>query len=194
LTQHDSITPLRIDEAVNIFDSMPNQLMSFEEAFNEILSKSNITTISDPIPQISSPHKFKYDVAISYSGSDKHVARELSVLLNNSGVRVFFDEDEPQLIWGQDLAVFFESVYRDESKYCIIIVSKEYIERTWTNHERQAAISRAIANRGERYVLQVKLDESVLPGIPSTISYMSFKDHSPEQIAGIVVKILNADS
>jgi hypothetical protein len=68
--------------------------------------------------------------------------------------------------------------------------SREYVDRQWTNHERQHAQARAIKERGREYILPIKLDESELPGMPPTIGYLSLTEMGIDQIAEILLKKL----
>jgi hypothetical protein len=72
----------------------------------------------------------------------------------------------------------------------VILVSKEYIERQWTNHERRSAQARALQERGGEYILPVKIDDSELPGMPPTIGYVSLAELGVERIAELLVRKL----
>lgn len=62
-------------------------------------------------------------------------------------------------------------MFRNKSRYCVIIVSKDYVERDRTNHERQSAVARGIRERGKEYILPVKLDDGIeLAGVADTIA------------------------
>ncbi|RGL79661.1 TIR domain-containing protein [Eggerthella lenta] len=44
-----------------------------------------------------------YDVALSFAGEDRQVVEEIALMLVESGVRVFYDEFEQDILWGKDL-------------------------------------------------------------------------------------------
>ena len=92
------------------------------------------------------------------------------------GYEVFYDRFFPEQLWGKDLAVFFEDVFRKKSRFCVIFVSKQYVERDWTNHERRSAVSRLIESKGQEYILPIKVEDVELPGMQPTIGYLSLKD------------------
>jgi hypothetical protein len=134
-----------------------------------------------------------YDVAISFAGPQRAIAEALANHLRDAGFEVFYDGFFPEQLWGKNLATFFEDVFRRKSRYCVVIVSKDYLERDWTNHERQSAVARAIHERGNEYILPIKVDEDVeLPGVPDTIGYVSLRQHSVEKIAEILIAKLRA--
>jgi len=66
-----------------------------------------------------------------------------------------------------------------------MFVSKEYVEKKWTRHERRSALSRAIAEEGE-YVLPVRFDDSIVPGLPDTVQYLTTQDYDPAALAALI--------
>jgi hypothetical protein len=131
-----------------------------------------------------------FDVAISFAGPQRELAEALAKKVREAGFDVFYDAFFPEQLWGKDLAVFFDEVFRTKSRYCVIFVSQDYINRDWTSHERQSAVARSIKERGNEYILPIKVDQVELPGVPPTIGYVSLKEHSIDQIAEMLVKKL----
>ena len=113
----------------------------------------------------------EFDVALSFAGRDRKHADELAKLLKATGVSVFYDEFFKASLWGKDLYQHLQSVYRDKARYCVVFVSKAYVTRDWTNHELKQAQARAFGNDRE-YILPLKLDNSLLPGLNHTVGYL----------------------
>lgn len=139
-------------------------------------------TMATPIPVGPA-----YDLAISFASPQRDIAEAIANRVRDAGFEVFYDRFYPEQLWGKDLAVFFDEVFRKKARYCLIIVSNEYIERDWTNHERRSAVSRMIESKGQEYILPVKVHDVGLPGVQSTIGYVSLQDYSVEQIADMVL-------
>ena len=134
----------------------------------------------------TSPSSF--DVAISFAGSQRQVAEAIATRVRDAGFEVFYDRFFPEQLWGKDLAVFFDEVFRKKSRFCVIVVSQDYIDRDWTNHERQSAVERAIKERGREYILPVKVSDDIeLPGVPGTVGYVSLSQYSIEQVADMLI-------
>lgn len=114
----------------------------------------------------------KFDVAISFAGAERAWAEQLAELVRNEGYEVFCDTDYEEQLWGKDLIVFFDEIYRKRSRYCVIFISQEYKDRMWTNHERKSAQSRALEERGHEYILPVRVDDTDLPGLQPTIGHI----------------------
>jgi hypothetical protein len=91
-------------------------------------------------------------VAISFAGSDREYAYSLAQLFKKEDVRVFYDEDEEAELPGRNLYIHLYDIYANQSRYCVMLVSKAYAEKSWTNHERSAAQERAFKERGSDYL------------------------------------------
>ena len=88
-----------------------------------------------------------------------------------SHVRVFYDQFVEATLWGKDLYQHLETIYKDQAKYCVVFVSKTYIKKNWTKDELRQAQARSFASDRE-YILPVRVDDAVLPGLPPTIGYL----------------------
>lgn len=132
----------------------------------------------------------KYDIAVSFAGTERGLAEELSKRVREEGFEVFYDGFYPEQLWGKDLVSFFDRIYRKLSRFCVMFVSREYAERMWTTHERRSAQARALQERGREYILPVRVDDTDLDGLPPSIGYVSLKEESIERIAQLLVKKL----
>lgn len=54
----------------------------------------------------------------------------------------------------------------------MIFVSKAYKEHAWTTHEIRSARARALNEKGNEYILPIKVDETELDGLVPTIGYL----------------------
>lgn len=78
---------------------------------------------------------FTWDVAISFAGENREVAKQLKELLKERGLEVFYDFDQQAQLWGKDLNKLLSDVYQNEALFMVIIVSKDYPEKDWANFE-----------------------------------------------------------
>jgi len=127
-----------------------------------------------------------YDIAISFAGEDRAVAEKLASLLVAKGLDVFYDDYELANLWGRDLYVHLSKIYKDEAKYCLMLVSEHYAKKQWTSHERRAAQARAFAENSE-YILLLRLDDALVDGILDTIGFLDYRKVSEERIVDSVV-------
>jgi hypothetical protein len=131
----------------------------------------------------------KYDLAISFAGEQRKIAESFARRLDSSGYSIFYDEFEQAALWGQDLTIKLGEVYSNEARFCLILVSNEYIKKAWTNIERQNALSRMMNTRSD-YILCLKIDEVSLPGLPSVIGYLSLATLGESKIYKILLQKL----
>lgn len=129
----------------------------------------------------------KYDVVISFAGEDRDIAKALAAALTLRGLTVFYDEYASAELWGKDLYSHLTTVYRDEAKYCLMVISESYSEKQWTNHERRAAQARAISENRE-YILPLRLDDASVEGVLDTTSYVDYRATSDEQVVEMLVE------
>jgi hypothetical protein len=137
--------------------------------------------------------EYKYDVALSFAGEDRGYVDQVAKILKENNVKVFYDKFEEVDLWGKDLGVHFDYVYRRQSKYFVPFISANYKERIWTNYEVRTAIARAIENK-EEYILPVRFDKTELDGIRSTIGYLDISKMSPETLAERIILKLGKEA
>lgn len=136
---------------------------------------------------------YKYDVALSFAGEDRDYVDKVATLLQAKNVKVFYDKFEDVDLWGKDLGIHFDYVYRRMSKYFVPFISVNYEKKVWTNYEVRTAIARAIENK-EEYILPVRFDKTELEGILSTIGYLDISRMSPEELTSKILKKLGGES
>ena len=131
--------------------------------------------------------KFKYDVAVSFAGEDRPLVEEFVNILASHHVSVFYDSWEQASLWGKDLYQYLDLIYRQAAEYCVIFVSKHYVEKAWTRHELRSAQARAFQQNSE-YILPIKVDETELPG---TIAYIDVRYVKIDEVARLLLEKLN---
>jgi hypothetical protein len=144
---------MRADIAINI--SRPAKAAARPQA------SPSVTTLPD-----------SFDVAISYAGTERAFAEKLANAVRDAGYAVFFDNYYPEHLWGKNLPVFFDEIFRKRARYCVIFVSKEYCDRKWTILEARSAQARALDEKGKEYILPVRVDDAELEGLLPTVGYV----------------------
>jgi hypothetical protein len=71
----------------------------------------------------------------------------------------------------------------------VILISAEYKNRIWTNHEFRSAQARVVALKGEEYILPIKVEDVDLDGLPPNVAYLPIA-MGIEQIADLLIKKL----
>lgn len=137
-------------------------------------------------------NKKKYDIAISFAGEDREIAEEIAEKLSESGKRVFYDNFEKANLWGKNLYAYLSEVYGQRAKYCLMIVSKSYAKKHWTNLEREAAQSKAFREKYE-YILPLRLDDTEILGLLPTTGYIDIRNTNVNEIVNLIIEKITAE-
>lgn len=113
----------------------------------------------------------EWDVAISFAGENrelaKHIAEELEIL----DVHVFFDEFYENNYLGKAWSGKFKQIFGDESDLVVCLLDCNHRKKIWPTFERECFTSRL----SDEEVIPVFLDDTVFAGIPTDISAIHFK-------------------
>jgi hypothetical protein len=149
-----------------------------------VASPARSRPAATPIPD-------SFDVAISFAGTERESAQKLAEILREAGYAVFYDDFFPEQLWGKNLAIFFDEIFRKKARFCVMFVSKEYQQRVWTIHEARSAQARAVAEKGNEYILPIQVDETELEGLLPTIGYVPIRT-GIEKIGEMLIKKLGS--
>lgn len=173
---------------INLTLSSLNQnIQNMDNLIHAILLKKEISVNK------TSGGPYKYDFAISYSGDQYPKAQKLYNLLKNES-RVFFyvaNDTVPQMI-GVDLSKVLRNIYGPDSKYVIALVSDRYLSTDYTNFEFNIAQAEQM-KRNDTHVLPLRLDNTIIPGIKSTVAYLDGTKMSLEEISKILLNKLKSN-
>ena len=89
-------------------------------------------------------------------------------------------------MWGKNLVEHLESVYRNNSRYCVIFISKHYINNAYPTYEKRSALAKAVQAR-EEYILPVRFDDTEVPGILPTVTYVDLRQKSPADLGQMII-------
>lgn len=129
--------------------------------------------------------QFEYDIALSFAGEDGAVAEEFANLLTGRNIKVFRDEYLADGRWGKEMIDHLVNIYSRKARYCVMLLSKYYPLKKWTEAERMAAQQRAFRDANE-YILPIRLDDTEIPGITETTGYRDLRQHSLESIVNML--------
>jgi TIR domain len=134
-----------------------------------------------------------FDIALSFAGEHRSFVRDLNNRLTELGISVFFDEEYQAEMWGENLYDYLQEVYRTKARFVVAFASETYGTKAWPTLERQSAQSRALSEVGP-FLLPVRLDDSELPGILTTIGYVDARIIGLEGLVDLILKKLGKDS
>jgi len=131
----------------------------------------------------------KFDIALSFAGEEREYVDRIAKLLKQDKISVFYDLFEETNLWGKNLYDYLSDIYKNQARYTIIFISENYIKKLWTNHERQSMQARAF-QESEEYILPVRFDDTVVPGISNTVGYIDLRTKTPEELVEKIKKKL----
>jgi hypothetical protein len=111
---------------------------------------------------------------------DQVVAEELKDLLNHKNIKVFLDAYTSRELWGE-IVDHLVNLYARKAQYCVLLISKNYPLKTWTETERTSARESALRD-AEKYILPLRLDDTNVPGVEEVKGYRDLREHSLETI------------
>jgi hypothetical protein len=72
-----------------------------------------------------------------------------------------------------------------------MFISKEYQTRKWTTHEARSAQARALEEKGNEYILPIRIDDTELEGLLPTVGYVPIST-GIDKITDMLIKKLQA--
>jgi hypothetical protein len=87
---------------------------------NDLRDLAGLLDIGATIPTLApAKREYAFDIAISFAGEDRVVARRLAVALRDAGLKVFFDEFAAAELFGADLYVKLAEIYEKNARFCM---------------------------------------------------------------------------
>lgn len=130
----------------------------------------------------------QYDLAVSFAGAQRPLARRFARACEALGLSVFYDENVTEQMWGRDFIQEFRRVYGGElARYVVPFLSTEYLAGPYPMDEFDAANTYAVQRRDDPFLLPVTVGEVEIPEnlLRSSICYLRSEDYSPEELARI---------
>jgi len=77
----------------------------------------------------------RYDVALSFAGTERHLAEAIFNNLEARELEVFYDKNEQHRILAQDVEDYLRPIYQSDAQFVVVLLSREYPKRIWTKFE-----------------------------------------------------------
>jgi hypothetical protein len=132
---------------------------------------------------VSAPYRF--DVALSYATEDRDYVKQVATELEERRLSVFYDQHFAVELLGADLPVYFDNVFRRQSRFVVVFASAHYAKKAWPIRELQSALAAAILERRE-LILPARLDDTELPGLLPTIGSVNCAHTTPQRLAEMI--------
>ena len=149
-------------------------------------SDLNILLGRDEKGKNSPDNTFWFDIALSFAGEHRAVAENIAQELKQSNVSLFYDKFEQSKLWGKRLSKHFQEVYGPKTRFVVVLISKEYPVKDWTDFEFTIAREEA-RHRKNEFILPVRIDDTHISGLPSDVAYLDLNEVG---VKGVVKNIL----
>jgi len=141
---------------------------------------------------ILSKDKYEYDVFISHASEDKDdVARPLASLLQEFGLRVWFDEFEFRI--GDNLIAKLNAGI-DESRSGILILSNNFFGKNWTEHELKRLENLAVTENRVLFPVWHKITEAEVREYRASMSEIFARSTATHTVMEIAKEIYDVIS
>ncbi|MBK6861285.1 MAG: TIR domain-containing protein [Saprospiraceae bacterium] len=129
----------------------------------------------------------KFDVALSFASENREYVEQVATYLKTKDVSVFYDNHYKTSLWGKDLYQHLNIIYKNLAKSCVIFISEYYPVKKWTKHELKAAQAREFLEEND-YILPVRFDDTVIPGLNETKGFIDGNKITPEELAEAIIE------
>ena len=132
--------------------------------------------------------EFEYDVALSFARQDKTVAEELANQIAAKNISVFLDEYTGSAPWGNNVLDHLVNLYARKARYCVLLISRHYPLKRWTEAEQTSVRERALRDPQE-YILPIPLEDVDVPGVDAGAESLDLRppnEHSMEHIVNVL--------
>jgi len=155
--------------------------------------KSPLLSIGDNIKKLGNSSEFEHDIAISFAGENRKIAKNLARKLQIKGIKVFYDEFYKHDFWGKKLTEYFKNIYGPKTKFVVVLISKHYPIKDWTDFEFSIMRTEAEKRKTE-FILPIKLDDTKMLGIHEDIGYLDYRKEGIDDIVDCLLKKLSFSS
>jgi hypothetical protein len=114
---------------------------------------------------------FDFEIALSFAGENRELARFLAESLETLDVTVFYDEMFEANFLGKAWAAQFKSIFGEKSRFVVCILDQHHAQKIWPTFEREHFAPRV----PDESVIPIFLDDTKFVGIPQDIVGIHFK-------------------
>jgi hypothetical protein len=113
---------------------------------------------------------FDFEIALSFAGENRELAKFIAESLELLDVPVFYDEMFEANFLGKTWSAQFKAIFGEKSKLVVCILDKHHAEKIWPTFEREHFAPRV----PDESVIPIFLDDTKFVGIPQDIIGIRF--------------------
>jgi hypothetical protein len=133
---------------------------------------------------------YEYDIAISFAGENRDLARFITEQLSEIDISVFYDRNFEDNYLGGAWSKHFNIIFVEKSRLVVVLLDKHHANKVWPSFERECFRPRV----EDAEVIPIRLDDTKFVGISDDINGIRFDWHGDvvaqkEEIINIVLRI-----
>ena len=117
------------------FESSTKLLTTEDPKFLYFIRHLIWSKFAKQVGYFSAEFNSNYDFALSFAGENRNLAEELYRGLSEREISVFYDRNEQHRILANDVEEYLGPIYRSESRFVVVLLSREYPKKIWTKFE-----------------------------------------------------------
>jgi hypothetical protein len=117
---------------------------------------------------------YEFDIAISFAGENRALAKHIAEQLLSLDVQVFYDENFESNYLGKAWSKEFTRIFGSASRYVLCLLDANHQQKIWPTFEREVFIPRI--QKAE--VIPVYLDDTPVVGVSKDVVGIIFRDMS----------------
>lgn len=130
---------------------------------------------------------YEFEVAISFAGENRELARKFSEKLELFDVSVFYDELYESNLLGKALSKQFTRIFNEDSRFVLCLLDANHHDKIWPTFERETFRFR-VQNEA---IIPAYLDNTRFLGIPEDLYGFDMKsDYTEDDIDNFVIKLV----
>ena len=113
---------------------------------------------------------YEYDIALSFAGENRELARFIAEQLEILDAHVFYDEYFETNFLGKTWSEQFKRIFSEDSKLVVCLLDKNHKDKIWPSFERECFQPRV----SEEAVIPIFLDDTPFVGFPKDLVGIKF--------------------
>ena len=129
----------------------------------------------------------KYDITFSFASEQKEIVEEFKNELQRLGLKVFVDEEHPELFVFKHVPDVLKQIYNDENTVMLIFLSEDYVRKDFTAYEGHIASDRLISRKK---IEIIRVDDAELPWLPCSCHYFDIRKNETSYICQAICQAI----
>ena len=133
----------------------------------------------------------KYDITFSFASEQKKLVEEFKNELQRLGLKVFVDDEHPELFVFKHVPDVLKQIYEDENTAMLIFLSEDYVRKDFTTYEGLIASDRLISRKK---IEIIRVDDAELTWLPRSCHYFDIRKNETSYICQAIYQAIRREA